>query len=405
MKTLEIPVLIVGGGPVGLCASLLLSKHGVSSLLVECHADTSIYTKARLVNTRTMEVFRQCSLEQAVRESSLPPEQARHAIWARTLSGEELQRRVIATAAPDPSNAISPTFGCIISQEVLEPILLTHARQSGLGELRFGTELTTFVQDGSGVSATLLDRVQGKQIQVRAQYLIGADGAHSHVREVLSIPMVGSPTLAHRISILFRADLSRWVEGRSINMCFIQHPAAGQRVEDFTAERCTELIRIAVGVPDLPVEVLSVAPWSSAARVAARFHEGRIFLAGDAAHEIPPSGGHGMNTGIQDAQNLAWKLAAVLEGWATPALLETYSQERELVGRWIAEQGLHNLASLGNVSAGGPKEQSSPHLPRDGRLALFNELGLIFGASYESTAVLPDGTARPEPRWYGQTDT
>src|SRR5712691_3343194 len=165
MKTIEIPVLIAGGGPVGLCASILLSHHGVPSLLVERHTGTSLYPKARLVNARTMEIFRQCGLEQAVRDISLPPEQSRHAIWARTLVGEELQRRTIVTVTPDLSAGVSPTFGCTTSQEVLEPVLLRCARQFNLGQVRFSSELTTFIQDGSGISATLLDREQGEQTQ------------------------------------------------------------------------------------------------------------------------------------------------------------------------------------------------------------------------------------------------
>jgi len=416
MKTINIPVLIVGGGPVGLCASILLSHHGVPSLLVERHTGTSLYPKARLVNARTMEIFRQCGLEQAVREISLPPEQSRHAIWARTLVGEELQRRTIFTAAPDLSAGVSPTFGCTTSQEVLEPVLLRCARQFNLGQVRFSSELTTFIQDGSGISATLLDREQGEQTQVRAQYLIGADGAHSRVREVLGIPMVGPAGLGHTMSILFQADLSRWVAGRSINLAFLQHPdapgvlvasdgvhrwvfgasyspSAGQRAEDFTPERCIELVRTAVGVPDVPVEVLRAAPWTSSAQVAARFRQGRVFLAGDAAHQMPPAGGFGMNTGLQDVQNLAWKLAAVLGGWAGPALLETYEREREPVDRWTTEQTLRNLASLRRVGTGATEKDTSMH---EGRQELFHEQGLIFAAAYESAAVLPDGTAPTE---------
>ncbi len=416
MKTIDIPVLIVGGGPIGLCASLLLSHHGIPSLLVERHTSTSIYPKARFVNARTMEIFRQCGLEQAVRTISLPPEQSRHAIWARTLVGEELQRRTIVTVTPDLSEEVSPTSGCTTSQEVLEPVLLAYVRQCRVGEVRFGTELTTFVQDGSGVSATLLDRVHGEQTQVRAQYLIGADGAHSRVCEELGIPVIGTVSFGPMMNILFRADLSHWVAGRSINLCMIQHPdapgvllaidgvgrwifqafyfpGAGQCAEDFTPERCIEVIRTAVGVPGLPVEVLRAAPWSPAARVAARFREGRVFLTGDAAHEMTPAGGFGMNAGIQDVHNLAWKLTAVLGGWAEPALLETYEYEREPVDRWITDQTLRNLASLRRVGTGTPGEDTNLH---EGRQEFFHEQGLVFGTAYTSTAIDPDGTALPE---------
>jgi putative polyketide hydroxylase len=416
MKTIDIPVLIVGGGPVGLCTSILLSQYGVPSLLIERHTGTSLYPKARLINTRTMEMFRQCGLEQAMREISLPPELSRHAIWAHTLAGKELQRRTFDTLTPDSSEEVSPTFGCTSSQEILEPVLLSCAREFNLGQLRFGCELTTFIQDGSSISATFLDHKQGKQMQVRAQYLIGSDGAHSRVREVLGIPMIGPGELGHTMNILFQADLSRWVAGRSINLAFIQHPdapgvlltingmdrwcfqafyspVAGQHPEDFTPERCTALVRTAVGMADLPVEVLRAAPWSSSARVAARFREGRVFLVGDAAHEMTPAGGFGMNTGIQDAHNLAWKLAALLAGWAGPALLETYEREREPVDRWITEQTLRNLASIRRIGTGATEKDASMH---EGRREFFHEQGLIFGATYESAAVLTDGTAPPE---------
>lgn len=416
MNTIEIPVLIVGGGPVGLYTSILLSHHGIPSMLVERHTSTSLYPKARLINTRTMEIFRQCGLEQTLREISLPPEETRHAIWARTLMGEELQRRTFDTITPDLSEGASPTFGSTTSQEVLEPVLLRHAQQFNLGQVRFGTELTTFVQHGSGITATLLDREKDEQVQVRAQYLVGADGAHSRVREVLGIPMIGPGEMGHTMNILFQADLSSRVAGRSINLAFIQHPdapgvlltsdgvhrwvfqafyspAAGQLAEDFTPERCVALVRMAVGMPELPVELLRAAPWCSAARVAARFREGRVLLAGDAAHEMTPAGGFGMNIGIQDAHNLAWKLAAVLREWARPALLESYEREREPVDRWITEQTLHNLASIRRI---GSEEASADTSMYEGRQEFFHEQGMIFAGSYESAAVLPDGTDLPE---------
>ncbi len=421
MTPVEVPVLIVGGGPVGLCASLLLARHGVPSLLIERHPGASLYPKARLVNTRSMEVFRQIGLERAVRAIGLPPELARHAIWAKTLAGEEVRRVVLAMADSDAMAALSPTLACTTSQEVLEPALLAAIGQRGLGEVRFGCELVTLSQDDAGVTATVLDRAGGEETYVRARYLVGADGAHSRVRELLGIRMEGPAGLGHSINILFRADLTPWVAGRSLNLCFIQQPgaagvllavdgatrwyyqafyfpSAGQRAEDFTPERCVALLRAAMGVPDLAVEIARVAPWSSAARVAERFAEGRVFLMGDAAHEMPPAGGFGMNTGIQDAHNLAWKLAAVLGDWAGPALLDTYRDEREPVGRRVTEQTLANLTSLRRVDAGSAEEAGRPRDAglRSGRPELFNELGLIFGAAYASAAVVPDGTLPPE---------
>jgi len=199
------------------------------------------------------------------------------------------------------------------------------------------------------VTATLRDRRSGQIQTVRAAYMIAADGASSGIREALGIGMVGPGELGHHINIHFRAELGPWVRGRpaigyissqgngtllwahGTDRWLVLHPfqpARGERPEDFTPERCVDLARRAVGIPDLSVEVINTAFWTLTAQVAESFQTGRVFLAGDAAHRFPPTGGFGANTGIQDAHNLAWKLAAVLSGWANPALLETYHEER-----------------------------------------------------------------------------
>ncbi len=420
METLEIPVLIVGGGPVGLSAALFLAQHGIRSLVVERHMGTSIYPKARFVNARSMELFRQCHLETAVQGIALPPGTADFAVWATNLVGPETRRVRIETAATGEASDLSPCQGCTTSQELLEPLLLAAVRRQACGEVRFGSELSSFIQDDSGIEASIIDQAHGQELRVRAGYLLGTDGAHSHVRELLNIPMRGQPSLGHSINILFRANLSPWVTGRSLNLCMIQQPAAagvllaidgadrwclqafyfpgaGQRPEDFTPDRCAALVRAAVGVADQPGKVLRAAPWSTAAQVAERYGEGRVFLAGDAAHEMPPAGGFGMNTGIQDAHNLAWKMAAVIKGWAGPRLLATYQEEREPIGRWITEQTLANIASLRRLDAGRAEEAGTLEGAgaRAGRTEFFRELGMVFGVSYASSAVLPDGTSVP----------
>jgi hypothetical protein len=163
--------------------------------------------------------------------------------------------------------------------------------------------------------------------------------------------------------------------------------AHGRKPEDFTPEHSAEMVRRAVGVPDLPVKVLGVAPWVASAQVAERYRDGRIFLAGDAAHEMPPTGGFGMNTGIQDVQNLVWKMAAVLKGTAADALLDTYHDERQPFGKAITEQALANAASMGRME--------KTLQGKGARREFLNEQGMIFGATYQSRAVIPDGTPRP----------
>jgi putative polyketide hydroxylase len=423
---IEVPVLIVGGGPVGLCSSILLSYHGVSSLLIEKTSGTSLYPKARVLNARTMEVFRQCGLEQAVRQVSLPPDSSGYAIWVDTLAdGNEIQRRKMIAAAPDESySSLTPTPGCTTSQNVLEPVLLRAAQTKfpdSNPQIRFDNELADLRQDSEGVTATVLDHTSGQKEHVRAKYVIGADGAHSRVRELLDIVMIGSAIPGFAVNILFRADLTPWVEGRSINICIVGNaeargvlarlpqpnlwyfqashpPPETPSPADCSPDRCKEVLRKAIGVEELDVEFIRAARWSSAARYAERYVQGRVFLAGDAAHEMPVTGGFAMNTGIQDAHNLTWKMAAVIKGCAGPGLLESYASEREPVGRWVVEQTLRNLLSLrvatqvkGEPSGSNESRPSGP----GARPEFFNELGLIFGATYQSSAIISDGT--PEP--------
>jgi 2-polyprenyl-6-methoxyphenol hydroxylase-like FAD-dependent oxidoreductase len=408
--THDVSVLIVGGGPVGLTASILLSRFGVSSRLVERHPGTAVHPKARGINARTMEIYRQCGVEQAIRDAGLPRERVRFIVWARTLAGEELERRIPWRSGPE-SDVVSPVPNCLCAQDDLEPVLRAAAERLAPTEVRFGTELTGFEQDAGGITATLADRTTGGQTRVRAQYLIAADGAQSHIRRTLGIPMVGHEAVYESVNVLLRADLTPWTSHRPAALYFIEHPrikatfltingadrwgflanslaAYGLTAADFTPERSIELIRLAAGVPDLPVQILGIAPWIASAHVAARYGEGRIFLAGDAAHEMPPTGGFGLNTGVQDVHNLVWKLAAVLQGWAGPSLLDTYDAERRPVGQAITEQSLANSISMGRLADRTPGHTFA-------RPEFLNEQGMIFGASYRSTAVIPDGTPPP----------
>ncbi len=411
----EVPVLIVGGGPVGLSSSLLLSFHGVRSLLVEQHPGTSTYPKSRLINARTMEIFRELGIEQAIRAIAIP--HTHDLVITPSLAGKEILIMPAETVNPEPVKDWSPTWGTTITQEIFEPVLLAQARQHTQAQIRFGMQLAALEQQDEFVLATLVHRPTGRVTQVRARYLIGADGSHSTVRTSLGIRMLGEPVLGHYVSILFHADLSPWVRGREINIASIVNPQSpglllynggdawrytayyfpdrGQRPEDFTPEHCISLIRIAVGAPDLAVQIDNITPWTDGAQVAEHFSSGRIFLAGDANHLMSPMGGFGMNVGIQDAHNLAWKLAAVLQGWGMPALLESYGLERQPASRVVVEQMRRNRETMRSVVTGGGVSspaglptQNPPKRPELGR-----EHGLVFGAFYESTAVMPDGTA------------
>ena len=403
-------VLIAGGGPVGLTASMLLSRLGVRSLLVERHPGTSIHPKARGINSRTMEIFRQCGVEDAVRAAGLAPGRSGFIVWTRSLAGEELERRTPARSRPEAQQA-SPVIRCLCAQDDLEPVLRAHAESLGPGELRFGTELTSFQQHDDHVVATLRDADGDRQ--VRARYLIAADGARSRVRESLGIAMRGNAGIYRSINILLHADLTPWVADRPAALYFVEQPGLKATfltinganrwgflinnlplngTDEYTPERCAAVVRQAAGVPDLPVEILGAVPWVAAAQVAEHYRDGRVFLAGDAAHHMPPTGGFGMNTGVQDVHNMAWKLAAVLHGVAGPALLDSYEDERLPYGRAITEQSLANARSLGR---GENVEAAAPAAGGLARPEFLNELGMIFGASYESGVIIPDGTAPP----------
>ncbi|GHH67661.1 FAD-dependent oxidoreductase [Kitasatospora indigofera] len=408
----RVPVLIVGGSLVGLSASLFLGRLGVRHLLVEKHSGTSHHPRGRGNNVRTMELLRVAGAEAGIREAASVLAENHGILQADTLTGTEqewLFREI------DPGGALarfSPSSWCLCSQNDLEPVLLRQARELG-GDLRFSTELVSFEQDADGVSALLRSRETGEERTVRAEYLIAADGPRSPVRERLGIGQSGKGELFHNVSITFRAKrLAEAVGDRHFIACYLTnpqgpgallpvdnqeqwvfhapwHPEHGEPLEAFTDERCVAHIRTATGVPGLEVEITGKAPWHAAERVADQYSAGRVFLAGDSAHEMSPTGAFGSNTGIQDAHNLAWKLAAVLGGWAGPGLLDTYTTERRPVARVTAERASARSA-----------EHSHPGydaVPGTGRQA--GVLAVALGYRYPEGAVAggdPDQPVVPE---------
>ena len=405
---LDIPVLISGGGPVGLTASLLLSQHGVRSLLVERHPSTALTPKARGINARTMEIFRQCGIDAAIRDAGLAEGRLGLIVWTETLAGKEIERRVPGRATAK-NMAATPVRNCLCAQDDLEPVIRRFAEEAaGPGALRFNTELTSFSQGPGAVTGMLTDRATGAESPFKARFLIAAEGAQSRVRRTLAVKMIGEENVYDSVNILFRADLTEWVEHRPAALYFVEQEELratfltingrdrwgflihspkkyGWQPQDFTPEFCAALIRKGVGVPDLAVSVLGVGPWEASAIVADRYRVGDVFLAGDAAHEMPPTGGFGLNTGVQDVHNLTWKIAAVLRGKADDRLLDSYHAERQPFGQIVTKNSLANAMSMGRNA------RQSGVLPRR---EFLNEQGLIFGACYESMAVVPDGTPR-----------
>ncbi|MFI6285048.1 FAD-dependent oxidoreductase [Streptomyces sp. NPDC051018] len=347
----RVPVLVVGGSLVGLSTSLFLSRHGIPHLLVEKHSGTSDHPRGRGMNLRTMEVFRVAGVEREIREASAVLAGNHGILQAGSLTGDD-EKWLFRKIDPGGAHArLSPSGWCLCSQNDIEPVLEARSREYG-ADLRFSHELLSFEQDSAGVGALVENRVTGERFPVRADYLVAADGPRSPVRERLGIGQSGHGELFHNVSITFTSHrLADVVGDRRFIVCYLTrpdadgallpvnnkerwvfhapwHPEDGEPLEAFTDERCREHIRRAVGVPDLDVEITGTAPWHAAERVAKEYSADRVFLAGDSAHEMSPTGAFGSNTGIQDAHNLAWKLAAVLKGWAGPGLLETYGEER-----------------------------------------------------------------------------
>ena len=408
----EFPILIVGGGVVGLTASLFLANQGVRSLLVERHPTTCIHPRARGVNGRTMELLRELGLDDAVREAGAALAPAVGIYSGATLKsvieargeGGWLMKKIRARGMRGQPSKKSPAGACRCTQEELEPILLDAARARGV-DARLATELVELTQDGDGTTSVILDRASGARREVRARYVIAADGARSPIRELLGIRRSGQSLRTHQMNVYFRADLGDLVRGREFSMCLIERPGMrglftsidnrdrwvlhisyepglGQRPEDFTPERCAALIREASGIADLAVEIKGALPWESAVRIAERYREGRVFLAGDAAHAMPPWGGFGANTGIQDAHNLAWKLAATLRGAAGPRLLDTYERERRPVAAAVGA-----ISGSMNDERGLMKVTRSPLAMMWGMRKVFPYLSVGYGYSSEAIAV------------------
>lgn len=397
-------VLVVGGGPSGLAAALFLAQQGIDVLLVERNAGFSTWPRATHVTRRTMELLRPAGVEPALREVGMrvvgdlpgigsPVDRGvlpASVLSARTLTGiadaEVLDTGAAELAIPGPT----PAYWC--GQDLLEPILAAHAADAG-ARIRFAAELVTVETTADQVRAVIRDA--SGDSTVHARFLIGADGSRSTVRSQVGIHRDGHGLLAHRASILFDADLDPIVNGRRFFVCMLTDAPreaaimelngthrwavavavdaeAGESVADLTPDHCRRLLRTVIG-RDVDLRLRTVFPWRIWHRVAGTLRAGPAFLAGDAAHIHAPAGGYGSNVGMQDAHNLAWKLAWVLRGWAGESLLDTYDAERQPVGAAIADQTTL-LAGVGGAALAG-----TPLLP---------PAALVYGARYASSAVV-----------------
>ncbi|MGW2598187.1 FAD-dependent monooxygenase [Streptomyces klenkii] len=417
----EVAVLIVGGGPVGLTARALLERWGVRTLLVEKHGELSPFPRARLVNVRSMEIYRGLGLTGGITAAAFAPEYGRVRFRDTMRDPDFATAAMVGVDAPVPE---SPVIGALTSQDRLEPTLLAAAG----GRMRFGAELVDLIEgevagegageggEGGSVVAVLLDRRSGEESRVRARYVLAADGANSTVRQRLDIGTTGPGAMAAFTTVVFDADLGPWCAQRPAGVYFTTHglfaplyPEGGwawfvPTPDDPAHTDWSGLVSHALGPgADVRVDVVRVQHWTMNAFVAERFRHGRALLAGDAAHAIPITGGLGMNTGIADVHNLCWKLAGVLHGWAGPGLLDTYGTERLPVAHRTLGQAVANTQLMLDVRNRRREQLRSGAAAPSDQLELpwseqyFAQLGLVLGVAYDSDAVLTDGSAPPEP--------
>lgn len=409
MNVKHVPVLIVGAGAAGLATAALLAKHGVRSLLVEKRGEVFIYPKARNLSFRSLEILRGLGLADEVHAVA---HGVSDMLTRPTLNSAEQHQAFDVNAIFAPFEDLSPEpGGQYCPQSAFEPILLEHVRRAG-SQVRYNTELGSFEQDERGVTAVTRDRESGVTEALRADYLVAADGVHSPIRDALGVTTSGYGALPiYVVFIYFRAPWRKFVpelrggdgirvKNPDVEGIFLPvrddfgmfvttyFPARGETADQFTAQRCRELLTQAIGEP-IDLEVIDVAPWQPYERVADQFRSGRVFLVGDSAHTMPPFKAGGANTAIQSAHNLAWKLAAVLNGTAGPALLSSYHDERHPVGRFNARQSLTgpSLAFL-------RLDDNRPQLPADEEAPMF---ALLIGYQYRSAAVVSDDSGPADP--------
>lgn len=404
-------VAILGGGPVGMCAALLLSRFKVPTILLERRSDVSPHPKSRAINVRSMEIFRFLGLDGRVRSAGMSGGSVRFvgkdavSPWTEVVFSDNV-------FSPLNDLDLSPldVNVTLCSQDALEPILRDAILAEPLIDVRFGHMVHSVSQDDEGVELSVSDH--SSKYKLRAPYLIAADGAGSGVRKALGIGLSGAESLQEAVSVLFRSDLLERRTGTKTGFIYLDNPGtvgtaiiapvdeAGRAAllgrpkvmdrQPFDKIDWGEQLRAAVGDPDQDFEIIDAGMWNVAARVADSYQEGRIFLAGDAAHVMPPFGGFNMNTGIQDVHNLAWKLSAVISGWATKSLLASYTPERRPVAVFNADEALLNFRShIGRESG----EASSF------RGTNFVHPGLDLGFRYYEGAIWPRPASERESAW------
>lgn len=456
MSQTDVPVLIIGGGGAGLTASMLFSKLGVQSLLVSALPTTSILPKAHVLNQRAMEILTEVGVADRIYAVGTPPEHMRHTAWYAGFAGPEPNAgRLIGRMECWGAGGHNPSWvaasACLptnLPQIRLEPLLKQRAEELAPGMIRFGHELLDFEQKSDHVLAVIRDHQANRTYEVRAKYMLGCDGGR-RVGPKLGIELQGQRNLSNQVSLYVTADLSHWARDPDVLIRWIWLPDSGalavmvpmgpkhwgpeseewvihiaypaddpRALDDRLVEQD---MRSALGIGGHPVTIHKISRWSLEGILADKFRKDRVFLVGDAAHRHPPTGGLGLNSAIQDAHNLCWKIAAVLNGHAGEHLLDSYEAERRPATGRNVQRSLENAMnqfgfgqSLGLVRGGEPSANWAEmnrfwgDMPADAehrRTALrhmatqsmeFDEHNIEAGYRYASDAIVPDGTPATE---------
>ena len=367
----EFDVVVVGSGPGGLASALTLGSYGIETLVVDRRQSASTLPRATVASTATMELLRRWGLEEAARERSIEVEwQA----WAcETLAAADGGEAVeVGLPSREQAALVSPSSPACLAQDELEPLLERHLGSLSSVALERGTELTSLDRTGDGCLLTLA-RAGEPGRQVRARYVVGADGLRSRVRDELGIPVAVSEGLAQRLAVVFRAPLWELLGARRYGIYFITAGSGDASflpvgkpdrwmfamswdgaadTEAASPHQVAEWLRDDAGDPELPVEIERTMPVEFGVGLADRFREGNVFLIGDAAHRVTPRGGTGLNTAIRDGFDIGWKLAWVLRGWTGEGLLESYERERRPVAEFNTDRSTRPDGSILGTSFG-----------------------------------------------------
>jgi 2,4-dichlorophenol 6-monooxygenase len=451
MADIATDVLVIGTGPAGSSTAALLASYGVDVLIVNRYRWLANTPRAHITNQRTMEVLRDLgpAVEAEAMMHAAHQELMGNNVFCVSLAGEELGRMQSWGTSPESKARhlrASPCEMNDLPQTFMEPILFKTACARG-AQSRMSTEYVSHVQDADGVTTTCHDRLTGRDFTVRSKYLVGADGGNSLVAEHAGLPFEGKMGVGGSMNILFRADLSRYVAHRPSVLYWVMQPGANvggigmglvrmvrpwnewlivwgyditQPAPVVDAAMATQVARQLVGVPDLEIDLISANTWTVNNCYATHMQKDRVFIMGDAAHRHPPSNGLGSNTSIQDAFNLAWKLAAVVKGQATPKLLDSYSTERAPIARQIVTRANQSIAEFGPIfealgmdggvdharieasmaarcdaTPGGEAQRAALRKAIDAKVYEFDCHGVEMNQRYTSGAVVTDGTDAP----------